>query len=39
MEEAQRLDSGNLDIKYNVVRLLEAELRYDEAAEGSAPNS
>lgn len=34
MEEAQRLDSGNLDIKYNVVRLLEAELRYDEAAEG-----
>lgn len=34
MREAERLDSGNLDIKYSVVRLLEAERRYDEAADG-----
>lgn len=34
IEEARRLDPENLDIKYNVVLLLEAEMRYDEAAEG-----
>jgi tetratricopeptide (TPR) repeat protein len=34
IQEAQRLDPENLDVKYNVVLLLEAELRFDEAAEG-----
>jgi tetratricopeptide (TPR) repeat protein len=34
IKEAQRLDPENLDVKYNVVLLLEAELRFDDAAEG-----
>jgi tetratricopeptide (TPR) repeat protein len=34
IQEAQRLDPENLDVKYNIVLLLEAELRYNEAAEG-----
>lgn len=34
IQAAQRLDPENLDVKYNVVLLLGAELRFDEAAEG-----